>query len=161
MTENYDLTKEVDQLKAALAPAFQAMEWAEEEIETARNQIPGSRVAGRIKTSFMLLRPTHDLMSTEVVYRSHCREILERVARNQDTRPGTAAECCIALSVTSLEVPLSTTAAGLYARMWKLADLPDAALADTAEHYEALEGQSIDDAEVWLRNKLRQDWRRL
>jgi hypothetical protein len=66
-------------------------------------------------------------MRTEFVYRSHCRELLDRAARGEDTRPGTAAECCIALSETSLRVPLRTSAAGLYARMWTRAQFPPAA----------------------------------
>lgn len=157
MTE-FDLQKEFDQLHAALKPTSQAMEWAEEEIEAAYGRHPES-AANRLHRSFLLLRPVFELMSTEFVYRSHCREILDRVAVGKDTRPGTAAECCIALSAVSMVVPLNTSAAGLYARMWKLADLPAADLTDLADHYEALEGAQIDDLESMLRNKLRQNWR--
>lgn len=156
MTE-FDLQREVDQLHRALGPAFDAMEWAEEEITAAQQQHP--EAVDRLNRSFLLLRPTLKLMGTEFVYRSHCREILDRVVTGQDTRPGTATECAIALSEVSQRVPLSTSAAGLYARMWKLADLPPVELTDASVHYEALEGQAIDDQEAWLRNKLRQDWR--
>ena len=93
------------------------------------------------------------------MYRSHCRELLDRVAAGEDTRPGTTAECWGALRETSLRVPLSTSAAGLYARTWRLAQLPPGELADASGHYEALQGPLIDEHEAWLRTKLRQPWR--
>ena len=93
------------------------------------------------------------------MYRSHCRELLDRVAHGADTRPGTAAECCAALSEASLRAPLHSSAVGLYARMWRLAGLPPTALTEVSGHYEALDGALIDDHEAWLRRRLRQDWR--
>jgi hypothetical protein len=140
-----------------LDPLFDAMQWAEDEIDAAKRRHPAA--VDRIWRSFLLLRPSSPLMRTEVVYRSHCRELLDRVAAGQDTRPGTAAECCLALSETSLKVPLRSSAVGLYARMWRLAGLPPAPITDLTEHYEAIDGALIDDNEAWLRNKLRQDWR--
>ena len=140
-----------------LDPLFDAMEWAEDEIDAAKRRHPAA--ADRIWRSFLLLRPSSPQMHTEVVYRSHCRELLDRVAAGEDTRPGTAAECCLALSETSLKVPLRTSAVGLYARMWRLAGLPPAPITDLTEHYEAIDGELIDDNEAWLRTKLRQDWR--
>jgi hypothetical protein len=142
-----------------LDPLFDAMEWAEDEIDAATRRHPAA--ADRIQRSFLLLRPSSPQMRTEAVYRSHCKELLDRVAAGEDTRPGTAAECCLALSETSLKVPLRTSAVGLYARMWRLAGLPPAPITDLTEHYEALDGALIDDNEAWLRNKLRQDWRTL
>jgi hypothetical protein len=141
----------------ALGPVLEAMEWAEEEITTA--QIENPEAAVRLHASFLLLRPTHDRMQTEMVFRAHCRELLRRVVREEDTRPGTAAECCAALSETSKIAPMRTSAAGLYARMWKLAELPPTDLTGAGEHYEALEGSQIDEHEGWLRTKLRQVWR--
>ncbi|MEU7925068.1 hypothetical protein [Micromonospora sp. NPDC049107] len=149
---------DINELQDLLTPLFQAMEWAEEEIEAARRR--HRYAADRIWDSFLLLTPTHDLMSrSEAVYRSHCRELLDRVARREDTRSGTAAECCIALCETSLRAPLHTSAAGLYARMWTLAQLPPIEMTDSGVHYEALEGSSIDQQEAWLRQKLRQQSR--
>lgn len=147
-----DVSRALDSLSGNLT-------WAEAEIDAAQRRHPTA--ADRIWRSFLLLRPTHRLMGTESVHRAHCRELLNRVARGEDTRPGTAAECCIALSVTSLQVPLNTAAAGLYARMWRPAGLPPIELTDAGEHYEALEGSAIDDHEAWLRGKLRQPWRAL
>jgi hypothetical protein len=97
-----------------------------------------------------------------VVYRAHCRELLDRVARGEDTRQATAAECCAALMETSLAAPLSTSAAGLYPRLWAYAELPDLGFdKGTRAHYEALKGHQIDDHEQWLRTTLRRDQRKL
>jgi hypothetical protein len=153
------LDRIVAQLRSGLEPVFRTMVWAEDEIEAAQRRHPNA--ADRIWHSFLLLRPTSELMGTEPVYRAHCRELLDRVVRGEDTRPGTAAECCIALCETSLKVPLSIGAAGLYARMWTRAQLPPVELTDNSEHYEALEGALIDELEAWLRKKLGQHWRAL
>jgi hypothetical protein len=167
-----DIDRIGNDIQQALGPLLNAMAWADEEIIAAQRRHPATAghttdnttdtIAERIGASFALLRPTHPLMErNDRLYRAHCKELLDRVAVGADTRPGTAAECCVALSQVSLQVPLSTSAAGLYARMWRLAGLPPVALADAAEHYEALEGSAIDDHEAWLRQKLRQDWRSL
>jgi hypothetical protein len=134
------------------------LSWAGEEINAAQQRHP--TVAERVDRGFVLLRPTHPLMRREMLYRAHCRELLDRVARGEDTRPGTAAEGCIALSVISLMVPLRSSAFGLYLRLWRLAGLPPIA-ATSDEHYEALHALAIDDDEVVLRDKLRQPWRTL
>ncbi|MFF5085430.1 hypothetical protein ACFY36_51035 [Actinoplanes sp. NPDC000266] len=146
--------------KNELTPYFEAMQIAEEEISAAQNRHPSAK--DQIWRSFMLLLPSTSLLiKNELTYRSHCRELLDRVAAGADTRPATAAECCVALCETSLRVPLNTTAAGLYARMWKTAGLPTTELADASAHYEAIEGGGIDDAERELRAKLSQPDRRL
>jgi hypothetical protein len=68
-----------DLLGGSLAGIFERMEWAEEEIEQARARHP--QHADRIYHAFLLLRPNEALhrMQTEFVYRSHCRELLDRV----------------------------------------------------------------------------------
>lgn len=60
-----------------------------------------------------LLKPTHKLMSTEFVFRSHRRELLERLIIDADTRPGTAAEACCICCYISLRTPLNSPACGL------------------------------------------------
>ena len=159
MDDINDINEVIAGISSALGPLFDAMIWAEDEIDAAMHRHPSA--AGRIHRSFLLLRPTQPLMRTAMVYRSHCRELLDRVARGEDTRPGTAAECCIALSGTSLLAPLRGSAVGLYARMWRQAGLPPAALTAASEHSEALDGSLIDDHETWLRRRLRQPWRTL
>lgn len=148
---------DIDELIGQLDPLMRTLAWAEDEIEAAQRRHPSA--ADRIWHSFGLLAPTHPLMRTEFVYRSHCRELLDRAAGGKDTRPGTAVECCIALSITSLAAPLRSSAVGLYARMWSFAQLPPVELTDRRAHYEALDGSLIDEHEAWLRKKLRQAWR--
>jgi hypothetical protein len=137
---------------------MQTIEWAEEEIEFASREHPEQ--ADPIWHSFPLLQTTHELLEQERTYRSHCREILARVAAGEDTRPGTAAECCVACCEMSQLAPLRTAGAGLYVRMWRRAGFPEIDGAGS-EHYEALQGPEIDDLERTLRRRLKQDWRRL
>lgn len=78
-----------------LETATKTMEWAESEIEKAQARHgepqprPGERGKGPIWNSFKLLRSTHDMLKREVLFRPHCHEILERVARGGWT-PGPA-----------------------------------------------------------------------
>lgn len=140
-------------LGGGLSGLFGCMEWAEEEIAKARARHP--RHADRIYHSFLLLTPTHQLMRAEFVYRAHCRELLDRVAAGEDTRPGTAAEVCCAISAVSLASPLRSAAAGLYMRMWQAAGFPDfPEFAEAGYHHEALEQSVIDDHEQVTRRRL-------
>ena len=96
--------------------AFAQMAVAEEEIEHARRHYP-EREAYLNKVGFLLCMPSEVLVSaSEWIYRAHCREILERVAADENTRPPSSAELAIAFSETSLKAPLNPTGAGLYAR---------------------------------------------
>jgi hypothetical protein len=148
-------------LMSAMSSAFAAMKWAEDEIARAMRRHPDQ--ADPIWHSFLLLQPHHDVVSaTERNYRAHCRELLERVAAGEDTRPGTAMECIAVLRDTSLVAPLNATGFGLYMRVWDKAGLP-AVLPGPfeREHYEAIRGEQIDDAEYSTRRKLTQPERRL
>ena len=156
------LGDEADGLFAAMAGAFERMEWAEEEIAAAQARHPEQ--ADRIWHSFRLLVPNDGLerMSYARVYRAHCREILDRVAAGEDTRPGTAAEICCAMLTTSLLAPLTSAATGLYMRMYQAAGLPQFdELAESSRHHEALEHSLIDDHERNMRRKLAVADRRL
>jgi hypothetical protein len=151
----------VQQTRSQLGSIFEQMEWAEDEIEQAQRRHPAQ--AALLWTTFRLLVPTRDIMRTEFVYRSHSRELLERVAAGKDTRPGTYAEMAIACCETSLLAPLSTAGAGFYMRVWAKA-FPDQPLLDADEqlgHCEALEGNAMDDHENVLRQKLSRPRRRL
>lgn len=136
--------------------------WAEEEIAAAQLRHPAR--ADEIWHSFALLTPFHERMSSELVYRAYCREILERVAANHDTRPATAIEVVLALLEVSLAAPLNTAAAGLYFRMWKAAGMPEIdpeGHAADLTHYEAIEGSRIDEYEAETRRRVRRDDRTL
>ena len=164
-TVNPKMAKALDGVLGAgvsgmLAGLFEQMEWAEDEITKAQRRHPAR--ADLIYHSFSLLTPKHELMGTEFVYRSHCAELLNRVAAGTDTRPGTAAEVACACCDASQVAPLTSTAAGLYARMWQQA-FPGHGdqWTDSGEHYEALHGSQIDDLERWSRRKLAHDDRTL
>jgi hypothetical protein len=95
-------------------------------------------------------------MGVEFVYRSHVRELLERVAVGADTRIPTAAEMCLVCADISLKVPLHGAPAGLCFRMWLQAFpgrpiTPDQAAEQV--HYEQLHGTQIDEYEAVLRRK--------
>lgn len=135
-----------------IGTTLEQIEWAESEIGAAIARHPAQ--GDLLYHGFGLLIPTHRLMVTDFVSRSHFRELLDRLATGQDTRPGTAAEVCCACADASLVAPLTSTAAGLYFRMWESAfpDLPP--VTDRTQHHEALEGSSIDALEATSRRTL-------
>jgi hypothetical protein len=152
-TDTDALAAIVENATRPLAGMFERMHWAEDEITQAIRRHPAK--ADTLWHSFGLLTATNKLMATEFVYRSHCRELLERVAADEDTRPGTATEVCLVMHELSRTVPVKSSAAGLYFRMWAKAfpDQPNFA-GDRLEHYEALNGSTIDDDEADMRRKL-------
>lgn len=135
-----------------IGTALEQMEWAESEIDAAIARHPAQ--GDLLYHGFGLLVPTHDLMATEFVSRSHYRELLDRLAAGQDTRPGTAAEVACACAEASLAAPLSSTAAGLYFRMWESAFPDKPPITDRGQHHEALEGSAIDALEATSRRTL-------
>ncbi|UUV32155.1 hypothetical protein NQK81_01520 [Amycolatopsis roodepoortensis] len=149
-------------LFGAIAQAFDLLRLAEDEIVQARSRHPLHN--DLLHHSFSLLAPNFALerMRFEIVYRAHCRELLDRVAAGEDTRPGTAAEVCCAMYNTSLLSPLTSAATGLYIRMWQRAGLPELEeLTEAGRHHEALEKSVIDDHETFARRKLAMPDRRL
>jgi hypothetical protein len=154
----------VAEITGDLADVFELMNVAEEEIERAAKLHPDA--ADTLWHSFSLLRPPPGALMEQVapfVARGYFRELLERVATGQDTRPGTAAEGCLVLRDVSLSTPLNTPAAGLYHRLWRLAfgSMPEVWQMPGGEHYEALESSLIDEFEAELRRALarRNAWR--
>jgi len=104
----------------ALDRLFRAMEIAEEEITRAQERWPGKRE--EIWDTFKYLSlGTCSIPEgySDRVYRAHCREILERVAGGEDLRPGTDAECMVALCEMSQMTPLEWDAAALYQRLFE------------------------------------------
>lgn len=142
-----------DLLGGSLTAIFQRNAWAEDEIVRARRRYP--EFSDQLYHSFSLLIPTHERMATEFVYRSHCRDLLDRIATGEDTRPATAAEIWCAMRQVSLRAPLRSSAAGLYMRMWQAAGFPETPeLTEASRHHEALEASSIDENEQFARRKL-------
>ncbi|MFJ4686516.1 hypothetical protein [Streptomyces sp. NPDC088789] len=151
-----------------LEDIFATMEWAESEIEKAmarhgETRREGERGTGPIWNSFMLLKAAHnDELLREPLFRAHCHELLERVAKSEDTRPGTDAEMITVLSKTSLVAPMTSAAACLYMRLMDRS-VPEfsrsvAPVVDL-DAYEKVHGRKADEYEADMRHKLRQDWR--
>ena len=140
-------------VQAEVTGAAALVDVAEDEIGQAAARHP--QAADDLFHSFGLLLPAFEARAwgTEFVLRAHCRELLERVARAQDTRPGTNAECLLAIAQVAMEIPLNGPAAGFYLRMWSGA-FPGHELAGRGQHYEALYRPGIDDIERWTREKL-------
>lgn len=157
------MTAELDELVAEtigwLRAPLNQLVWAEEEIEAAQKRHPDAVL--KISDSFMLLQSTHVMMDkTEFVYRAHVRELLDRVATGEDTRPGTWTEIVCACHEVSLTMPLHGVLFGLYCRAW-LRAFPGKALdVIDATHYEALYGSQIDEIESDVRRKLTRSTRR-
>lgn len=147
-----------DSLSDLLSSTFDLMDWAEDEIEKSQRRHPEH--ADALYHSFRLLAPSAILQKArpaEFVYRSHCRELLERVAKGEDTRPATNAEIVCMCAEASQITPLNTAATGLYMRMWNRA-FPGMRNAfreiDDSGHYEAIAGSGIDACEEETRRKL-------
>lgn len=86
---------------------FRLVEVAEEEIAAAALKYPEK--AAELRASFNpLLFPGQFTNFSKDVYRAHARELLERVAKGENTKPGTDAECLVALSLASLKAPLTS-----------------------------------------------------
>jgi hypothetical protein len=149
-----------------LAGLSDLMDWAEDEIEKAQQR--HSECADALYHAFRLLTPSPILQQAspaEFVYRSHYRELLERVASGQDTRPATDAEIACLCCESSLVASLNTAAVGLYMRVWNRAfpghRSPFKEAVDDAGHYEAIAGSRIDDVEAETRRKLTDQGRTL
>ena len=147
----------VDEIESALDRCV----WAEEEIEAAQLR-HGERDRGLLWKNFRLLRPTHDRPWPELVYRMHCRELLDRIAAGVDTRPATDAEKLAVLSAASQTAPLNGAAETLYLRLGSRR-FPDvftgAGDVLDIDAYEKVHGSRADEYEALLSRKLAQPWR--
>jgi hypothetical protein len=175
MNQPTDLDELMADVVGGLGDVFARMEIAEEEITAAQlrhgepvpqrdaaNRIIGVR--GPIWSAFGLLDLKPASRMTDLLYRAHCRELLDRVAAGADTRPATAAEMLTAVKEVSLATPLTGAATGLYFRLFARL-FPDAStdiLGATGREladYERMYGQTIDEHEAFLARKLHQPWR--
>ncbi|WP_067694584.1 hypothetical protein [Nocardia jejuensis] len=164
MTTTYtDAENEISAIVSTICTAYAIVEdrmhWAEDEIAAAQKRHPAH--ADILWHSFGVLGIGEDKPS-ELAYRAHYRELLERIATGRDTRHATAVEVLCVLRAASLAAPLSSPAAGLYFRMWDAAGLPDFdpnGHVTERTHYEALYGSRIDEYEAQVRRRLTHDQR--
>lgn len=117
---------EIEQIRALLPGAvgsvigrtFARMSAAEEEIRDAKARHP--QHAPQIDKAFGILCPSAPLQHKSVdVYRAHCRELLDRVAIDGDTRAATDAEVLCAVLDQSLKAPITTTAQALAEQLFE------------------------------------------
>ena len=148
MVDVVELFKEIT---SEVSEVMSSIEWAEDEIRSAQRRHPTR--ADELVHSFALICPPGGVpIRTEGAVRAYARELLERVARGEDTRSGTAVEVCMALKEASLRAPLSHEGFGLYARMWAAAGLPEVdGIVDMRAHYEAISTGALDVAEAQAR----------
>ncbi|MBF6370094.1 hypothetical protein IU469_30955 [Nocardia puris] len=143
---------------SAVTDTLDQAQLAEEEIAAAQSRLRGPRhrqTRSTVWHAFSLLTPTHPRMTHSMVYRAHCRELLDRVVSGTPTQPGTAAEILMALSEANSIAPLTTPAFGLWLRMWRTAGLPPVESAGDSEvHYQAIAADRIDELERQSRSKL-------
>jgi hypothetical protein len=149
------LAKLVSSLNDELDPTFDQIAWAEDEIYAAMRRHPAA--ADDLFHSFRLLNvneTNNPRLSTEFIYRAHCRELLDRVARGEDTRPGTGVEvCCMLLEISKI-TPLKSEAVSVLFRLWPKLFPHLGDLVDDQDHREALYGSTIDDNEADSRKQL-------
>lgn len=83
------------------------VEVAEEEITRAIEKHPDK--AKELRAAFSEhLFPGELAKFSDRIYRSHACEVLQRIIDGEDPKPGTTAECLVALSLASLKAPLSS-----------------------------------------------------
>lgn len=149
------MSQELGSIFALTLSALTQLEWSEDEIDRFCARHPAH--ADDLYHSHELLVPTADVMTTEFVYRSHCRELLARVVAGEDTRPPTNAEVAAACCETSLVGPLKPGGFTVYMRAWAAA-FPDRVdfLGDVVDldSYEHVAGVEADALERGLRRKL-------
>lgn len=100
-----------EQLLGAIERTMGLMEIAEAEIASAKRQWPGK--SAEIHAAFRFLQP-FALVRCELLYRLHCREIIERVRLSQPVEPATKAEVLHALSELSLRAMPNERAVALF-----------------------------------------------
>lgn len=106
-----------ERLGGVISSTFRRMEIAEAEITDGRRRHPGAESA--IFESFKYLVPPPLLRDTgDELYRLHCRELIERVGKGRDLRPGTAAEVVAALSGLSQMAPPTREQTLLYMKLF-------------------------------------------
>jgi len=149
-----------ERTKAEVEQAFRPLLWADDEIRQAQQRHP--EAADLLQHALPLLGRPGGMPDTEFVCRGHARELLERVAKGEDTRPGTAAEVVLACSQASLAAPLNTEGTGLYMKMWGEAFPDHPAYEGQAEHDAWYVRQyGVAEMEHQTRRRLTQPGRRL
>jgi hypothetical protein len=146
------------EVENALGWGLDRVDWAEDEIDAAQLRHPAQ--ADRLYHGFALLVPPKGFdLAAEVVFRSYCRELLDRLAAGWDTREATDAEVALACRAMSLVHPLNPGAMLVYQRAWLRAfpqhPLPHLDMAS----YEHIASPHADELDALIRRRLQQPGR--
>lgn len=114
MTTTHDITQLLGSIAGPLAEIFGDMEIAETAIETACKVAPLS-IRPLLFGSFLLLQP--QMRMPEMLYKSHCRELLLRVACGGDLNAPTIGEIGTAIYEMTLVSPMRSVIGGLYMKI--------------------------------------------
>ncbi len=132
------------------------MEIAEEEIEAGKSRHP--LASDRIHEAFKYLRPTDALAEMgEKLYRAHVKELIQRVASETDTRPGTTAEMVAILSRLSTVAPFPRSSQLLYEKLFTALFPREAEAIFTESHRsvpDSYEVPQMEELEAEFRRKL-------
>jgi hypothetical protein len=132
----------------SLKQIFNALSIAEEELEG--RDLPGL---------FAILAPTEPLhRKSDVLYRSHVRELIARAHDGKNLAPATDAECLGMLSDLSAKAPLNANAGAVSKRLFRTI-FPDHDIFKDVDFQERWPGQVDEDLRE-LRRKLSVEARR-
>lgn len=137
---------------------FDSMEIAEDEINKAKVRHPDR--ADAVHRAFRYLVPSDQrLMRSEILYRAHCAELLDRVAADEDLKAGTDAECILGLSLASLNAPIGQDATALYMRLLAKLDpaFVEGIVSDVGYEFRGRYPGSVEELEREIRGKLTHD----
>lgn len=160
-----DLLELFHQIQGEVTTAFRFLDWAWAEIIIAQEQHPHAADLLYHATPLLARRRFGETsMDVEFVYRGHCRELLTRLAKGEDTRPATDTEICMVCSELSLKAPLNAAATGVYFSAW-LRAFPDDPVwdgqVDEAAHHARMDGYEMRDMERRIRRQASAPARRL
>lgn len=83
-------------------------------IDIAEEELAAAGVPRKRKGALSELFPGPFLYLDEELYRSHAREIAQRMTRNEDLEPGTLAEVMLAMMQASIAAPLTRSGQAVY-----------------------------------------------
>lgn len=109
------LAQAMEDIRSRTNDIFASVDSAEAEIKAAMQRHPDQ--SDWLYGTFLSLRPFFPFCS-DMLYRVHCQEILERVASGQDVTPPTRAEMIELLQRVTAFVPFHSHAGALYQRLF-------------------------------------------
>lgn len=104
---------------STIVRTFDFMQIAGEEIDRGKLAAESDAAAKRAHRCFMACQPGGFVHFTDVVYRAHVRELVQRALDDESLVPATKAEVMLVLSQGSLTAPLNAQHTALYEELFK------------------------------------------